>query len=136
MTEFVMSVRTHFDFLIHDFGFAPTSDDKAVRYDADKLYVQIGSGQGEIDLFFVVKVDTEIIRPYVSHMFSLDRVVRYYKTGPFPVFGSFPAVPGTTEEERYLIYLATLTKQYCGVILRGDITPLERLSQNPGAKQA
>ena len=134
MTAFATSVRRHFDFLIDDFGFAPASDDSGVRYDADKLYVLIGQGQGEIDLAFVVKVDTEAIRPYMSHMFSLDRVVRYFKDGPFPVFASFPAVPGVTEEERYLVYLAALTKRYCKDILRGDITPLERLTTNPGAK--
>jgi hypothetical protein len=135
MTEFGESVRTHFDFLISDFGFALTSSGNGgTRYDAATLYVAIGSSKGEIDLIFGVKVDTETIRPYVSHIFSLDEVVRYYKTGPFPVFGSFSAIPGIGDEQRYVIYLATLTKKYCGDILRGDLTALERLSVNRGAK--
>jgi hypothetical protein len=50
------------------------------------------------------------------------------------VFASFSAIPGVSEEERYLIYLATLTKKYCADILLGDITPFERLSVNRGAK--
>jgi hypothetical protein len=120
--------------LITDFGFGLTSDDDGVRYDAAILYVEISSSKREIDLIFGVKVDTDTMRPYVSHVFSLAEVVRYYKTGPFPVFGSFPAIPGISEEERYVIYLATLTKKYCGDILRGDITALERLSLNRGAK--
>ena len=135
MREFGESVRAHFEFLISDFGFALTlSDDNEARYDAAALYVAIWSSKREVDLFFGVKVDTETIRPYVSHMFSLDEVVRYYKTGPFPVFGSFAAIPGISEEERYVIYLATLTKKYCGDVLRGDITALERLSRNRGAR--
>ena len=116
----------------NDFGFALTSDDEPVRYDAATLYVEIWSSKGEIDLIFGVKVDTDIIRPYVSHVFSLAEVVRYHKTGPFPGFGSFPAIPGITEEQRFLIYLATLTKKYCGDILRGEIAALERLSLNRG----
>jgi hypothetical protein len=136
MTEFGKSVRIHFDFLINDFGFALTSDDDPIRYDAATLYVEIWSSKGEIDLIFGVKVDTDTIRPYVSHMFSLDEIVRYYKTGPFPGFASFSPIPGISEEQRFLIYLATLTKKYCGDILRGDITALERLSLNRGAKHA
>jgi len=136
MTEFGKAVRRDFEFLINEFGFALTSDDDPVRYDAATLYVEIWSSKDEIDLIFGVKVDTDILRPYVSHIFSLAEVVRYYKTGPFPGFGSFSAIPGITEEQRYLIYLATLTKKYCGDILRGDITALERLSVNRGAKHA
>ena len=132
MKGFGKSVRRDFDFLTNDFGFALTSDDDPVRYDAATLYVEIWSSKGEIDLIFGVEVDTDIIRPYVSHVFSLAEVVRYHKTGPFPGFGSFPAIPGITEEQRFLIYLATLTKKYCGDILRGEIAALERLSLNRG----
>lgn len=129
-----MTVRTHFDFLITDFGFTRTSDDDPVRYDAATLYVEIGSSKGAIDLLFGVKVDTDVLRPYVSHRFSLDEVVRYYKQGPFPTFASFAGAPDAPRNERYLMYLAGLTKKYCGDILRGDITPFERLSGNRGAK--
>lgn len=121
-------VRKHFEFLIHDFGFALKSDGDSVRYDSATLYVEIGSGKGETDLIVVLKVDTDTIRPYVSHLFSLTEIVRYYKTGPFPTLESFPLIAGISEEERVVIYLATLTKKYCGEILRGDITPLEMLS--------
>jgi len=62
----------------NDFGFALTSDDDPVRYDSATLYVEIWSSKGEVDLIFGVKVDTDIIRPYVSHVFSLAEVVRYY----------------------------------------------------------
>ena len=136
MAEFETSARLHFDFLIDDFGFALTSSTNPVRYDAGRVYVEVWSSQGEIDLNFGVKVDTDILRPYVTHRFSLAQVVRYYKRGPFPDLQSFPAPPGWTEEERSLMHLALLTKKYCGDILRGDITPLERISQSPGAKQA
>ena len=136
MTAFGKCVRTHFDFLVDDFGFALTSDDDTVRYDATTLSVEIWSSKGEVDLIFGVKGDTDIIRPYMTHLFSLADVVRYYKRGPFPGIGSFPTSPGMTEEQRSVIYLATLTKRYCGGILRGDITPLERLTLNRGAKHA
>jgi hypothetical protein len=135
MTKFEKTVRTHFDFLIHEFGFTLTSDDDGVRYDAPTLYVGLGSSKGEIDLILGVKVDTDTIRPYASHVFGIDEIVRYYKTGPFPVFASFPAIPGVSEEERFVIYLATLARKYCGEILRGDLTVLERLSVNRGAKR-
>ncbi|HXV14352.1 MAG TPA: hypothetical protein VEC56_09125 [Candidatus Krumholzibacteria bacterium] len=135
MTDFAKTVRTHFDFLASDFGFVPTSEDAGgVRYDSATLCVEIGAGKGEIDLVFRVKVDTDVLRPYISHVFSLAEVVRYYKTGPFPRFDSFPPIPGASEEQRYVIYLAALTRNYCEEILRGDITALERLSVNRGAK--
>ena len=134
MTEFSESARTHFDFLISEHGFTRTSDDGPVRYDIGHLYVEIWSGPGEIDLHFGVKVDTDVIRPYLSHRFSLNEVIRYYKTGPFPTFESYPRVQGVSERERYLMYLATLTKKYCADILRGDITVFERLSLNRDAK--
>jgi len=129
-----LAAQRHFDFLIRDFGLARTSDNDPVRYDSATLYVEIWSDKGEIDLIFGVKIDTETLRPYVSHMFSISEIVGYYKTGPFPAFESFSAAPELDKEERFLIYLATLTKKYCGDILRGDLTPLERLSQNRGAK--
>ena len=135
--EFERSVHTHFDFLVRDFGFALTSSgEDAVRYDATTLYVAIGSGKGEIDLHFGVKIDTDTIRPYVSHLFSIAEVVRYYKTGPFPVLSTVPAMPGTSDEQRHVIHLAALTKKYCGEILRGDLTALERLSLNRGARHS
>jgi hypothetical protein len=134
MEEFSKSVRTHFDFLVHDFGFALTSDGDPVRYDTGALYVELWSAKGEVDLFFGVKIDTDILRPYVSHRFSLAEVVRYYKTGPFPTFESFSSAPGIPEPERYMMYLSTLAKRYCSSILSGDITALERLSVNRGAK--
>jgi hypothetical protein len=136
MTEFWACVRTHFDFLINDFGFALTSAEDPIRYDAATLYVEVWWDKGQIDLIVGVKIDTEIIRPFVSHRFSIDEIVRYYKTGPFPTFGSFAPMPGVTEEKRFVIYLAVLTKKYCGDILRGDMTALERLSRNRGAKHA
>ena len=129
-----LAAQSHFDFLIRDFGFARTSEKDPVRYDTATLYVEIWSGKGEIDLIFGVKIDTEAIRPFVSHVFSIAEIVRYYKTGPFPAFDSFSAVPELDKEERFLIYLASLTKKYCGDILRGDLTPLERLSQKRSAK--
>jgi hypothetical protein len=134
MTEFGTCVRKHFDFLINDFGFALTSAENPVRYHAGRLYVEIWWDKGQIDLVVGVKVDTEVIRPYVSHRFSIAEIVRYYKSGPFPTLDSFCLTPEVTREERCVIYLAVLTKKYCGNILRGDITPLERLSQNRGAK--
>jgi len=129
-----LAVQTHFDFLIRDFGFTRTSDKDPLRYDTATLYVELWSGKGDIDLIFGVKIDTETIRPYVSHVFGIAEIVRYYKTGPFPAFESFSGVPELDKEERFLIYLSTLTKKYCGDILRGDLTALERLSQNRGAK--
>ncbi len=132
MTEFTRLVQMHFDFLIHDFGFNVTAGDESVRYDLAPVYVGISRGKGEIDVLFRVKVDTETIRPYLTHVFSLDQVVRYYKKGPFPTFASFPAVPGIGGEQRYLMYLAALTKKYCGDLLRGDITAFERLSRSRG----
>ena len=129
-----LRIRTHFDFLITDFGFARTSDDDPVRYDAATLYVEIESSKAEIDLMFGVKADTDVLRPYVSHRFSLDEVVRYYKHGPFPVFASFAGDPDAARDERFVMYLAGLTKQYCGDILRGDLAPFESLSVNRGAK--
>ncbi len=129
------AIRRHFDFLVRDYGFTLTSDDAdRVCYDTGLLSVAIERDKGTIDLGFRVKTDTAILRPYVSHRFSLAQVVRYYKTGPFPELRSFPPLPGISDEEHHVIYLATLTKQYCTDILRGDITPLERLSANPGAR--
>jgi hypothetical protein len=89
MTEFWACVRKHFDFLIKDFRFAQTAAVDPVRYDAATLYVEVWRDKGQIDLIVGVKVDTEIIRPYVSHRFSIAEIVRYYKTGPFPTLASF-----------------------------------------------
>ncbi len=136
MNEFGESAGRHFDFLIKEFGFSLTSGEDPVRYDSACLYVEIWSSKGETDVLFGVKVDTDILRPYVSHLFSLAEVVRYYKTGPFPHFASFTGAPDLAEEERFLVYWAALMKKYCGDVLRGDITALEKLAQNRGAKQA
>jgi len=65
---------------------------------------------------------------------SLPEIVRHRKTGPFPTFASFPPIPGVSEAEQFVRYLATLTKRYCGDILGGDVTTLEHLSRNRGAK--
>ena len=136
MVDFATFAQQQFAFLIEDFGFALTAGSNPVRYDADRVYVEVWSGQGEIDLCLGVKVDTEILRPYVSHRFGLAQVIRYYKRGPVPPLSSFAAPSASTETERELMHLALLTKTYCADILRGDITPLERISRNPGAKQA
>jgi hypothetical protein len=127
-------IRRHFDFLISEYGFTCTSDNSSVRYDIAPLYVEIWSGSGEIDLHFGVKVDTDVIRPYVSHRFSISEVVRYYKIGAFPTFASFSIQQTVSDEERYVMYLATLTRKYCEDILRGDITPFEKLSLNRSVK--
>jgi len=119
MMEFGTCVRRHFDFLIDDFGFALTSAEHPVRYDAATLYVEVWWDKGQIDLVVGVKVDTEVLRPYVSHRFSIAEIVRYYKTGPFPTLASFPPMPEVAREERSVIYLAALAKKYCGDIFRG-----------------
>jgi hypothetical protein len=136
MAGFGACVRKHFAFLIDDFGFALTSADDPVRYDGARLYGEVWWDKGQIDLAIGVRGDTEVIRPYVSHRFSIAEIVRYYKTGPFPTLDAFPPMPEVAGEERHVIYLAGLAKQYCGDIFRGDIVPLERLSQNRGAKHA
>lgn len=136
MNEFGKSARRHFDFLINEFGFIVTSEDDPVRYDALSLYVEIWSSKGETDVLFGVKADTDILRPYVSHLFILAEVVRYYKKGPFPGFDSYSGAADLTDDQRFLAYLADLMKKYCGEILRGDIKVLEKLSLNRGNKQA
>ena len=135
MTAFGTFVQRHFDFLVTEFGFRLAAADAAgASYERGALDVEIGTSKGEFDLTFTVKVDTDVLRPYVSHRFGLDQVVRYYKQGPFPVFASFTAAPDATTDDRWAMYLAGLTRQYCGEILRGDLVPFERLSANPGAK--
>ncbi len=135
MSGFASLAHKHFGFLSTGFPFRLTSDADPVRYDSSTLYVEIWSGKGEVDLIFGVKVDTDILRPYVSHLFSLAEIVRYHKEGPFPTFKSFSDFPDLTEEERYLIHLASLTRRYCADILNGDLSVLERLSTNRGAKR-
>ena len=136
MAEFATFAQQQFAFLIDDFGFTLTARHNPVRFEADRVYVEVSFAQGEVDLCFGVKVDTDILRPYVSHRFSLAQVVRYYKRGAFPSLSSLSTPPGLTEAERAVMHLARLTKTYCADILRGDITPLERISENPGAKHS
>ena len=84
MKEFYKSARGHLDFLINEFGVILTSGDNPVRYDLPRLYMEIWSIKGETDVLFGLKADTDDLRPYLSRIFSLAEVVRYYKTGPLP----------------------------------------------------
>lgn len=135
MTTFGTFVQRRFDFLVTEFGFTLAAvDASGARYESATLHVGIEMSKGEFNLTFTVKVDTDVLRPYVSHMFELAQIVRYYEQGPFPVFASFAAAPDAAPDERWAMYLAGLTRRYCGDILRGDLVPFERLSVNPGAK--
>ncbi|MBM3290256.1 MAG: hypothetical protein FJY92_08910 [Candidatus Hydrogenedentes bacterium] len=133
MSEFGDIVQAHFRFLIEDYPFALTSGDAPVRYDSPPVYIEIWAGSGDTDLLFGAKVDTEIMRPYMPHVFSIAEVVRYYKSGPFPRFDAFPETPGVSGVERYVMYLVMLTKRYCREVLAGDVRALEALSRDRGA---
>ncbi len=142
LTIFVRTTRALFDILITEFGATviEPADPRnkivtSVQYDLGPLRVEIWNDRGGCSLELVVKEDTPIIRPYMSHYFNLYEVIRYLDPSfqptpdtPAPTPGKIDWNPAPVKSAPQLQVLQALLLQYCRPILQGDIEPLEELT--------
>ncbi len=137
MTEdedpFRRDARAAFGFLERDFGFLPVEEPDlnsshpslftSARWDSPMLTVGVMREKGEVDVQLVARIDTPVLRPYVSHTFSLLRVL------PQLAPGCLRGIEWPKDERAFLARLAGLLRRHGGELLRGDLRALETLSR-------
>jgi hypothetical protein len=124
-----------FAFLPTEFGFALKIFDATqgqAAYAKDPLSIEFWWGNGQLDINFCIALEYAkthaVFRPYLTRTFDLFRVVSkidpaYLKS--HPASGDYIDTP--KQIAQHLEYSATVMRQYCATILRGDFSVLEAM---------
>ena len=117
--------RAAFAFLERDFGFVEVDpgDPEGAGWDSPALGLRVGREKGSVGVLLVARIDTPILRPYVSHMFSLLRVL------PLLAPGCLRGIAWPADEGAFLARTGKLLREHGRELLRGDLTVLEHLSR-------
>ncbi|MHC1742792.1 MAG: hypothetical protein AB9873_07140 [Syntrophobacteraceae bacterium] len=113
-------------FLEVDYGFVRDPD--ALVYRRDWLELECWLDRGECDIFFFVRRDDDIFRPYISRMFQLNEIVRRQVKSWPPSGIDLREMPLTREKlEAHFKWEAQRLKRFARPILEGDISLLGKI---------
>jgi hypothetical protein len=116
--------RAAFAFLERELGFVEVElGADGAGWDSPALGVRVGREKGSVDVLLVARVDTPVLRPYVSHTFPLLRVL------PLLAPGCLRGVCWPADEGACLARMGKLLREHGTELLRGDLGVLERLSR-------
>jgi hypothetical protein len=138
---FSSEVAKAFGFLVseHGFQFTDIPDSRAgemVEYRKEPLTIAVGWYKGEVDVGFSVALEFasnhKVFRPYLSRTFQLREVALAQDPAAFVSWATRQDLGGfVTRAEQAAPYLnacAEVMRKYCGPVLAGDLSLLERIT--------
>ena len=123
---FAEIVSKHFDFLKKEYGFLDHPSE--LGFINGPVELEFHHGKGEVDIFFFIRRDDNIFRPFISRSFDIWSIIKRQMPDTLHWPNDIPEYLTTMEDiDKYLSFCSEFAKKYCKTQFEVDMALFEEI---------